>query len=192
MDRSHLLLLALALAFAPLLSSAASLRPVDVSFIRASCRSTRYPALCLQSLSGYATTVRRSSRQLAHAALAVTLTRAQSASAFVRAIRSPGRGAGAVQDCAQTVGDTVDQLQRSMKELGRMGRPGSPGFAWCLSNVQTWVSAALTDQTTCLDGLSRATRVDPRIRAAIQWKIVHLSQVTSNALALVNRIGANH
>ncbi|CAF2380530.1 unnamed protein product [Brassica napus] len=25
---------------------------------------------------------------------------------------------------------------------------------WKMSNVQTWVSAALTDETTCLDGFS--------------------------------------
>lgn len=173
----------------------AALHP-DVEFIRSSCRSTRYPALCEHSLAGFAGTVRRNPRQLAQTALAVTISRARSASTFVghlavgaRKIRS--REAGAVRDCIENVSDSVDRLRRSVAELGRMGKPGTPSFAWHLSNVQTWVSAALTDETTCLDGFS-GTSVDAALKTAIRQKIVGLAQETSNALALVNRIAARH
>ncbi|MQM19708.1 hypothetical protein Taro_052720 [Colocasia esculenta] len=200
MARLHHLLLLLVLAFL-LSASAASAAPADVEFIRSSCRSTRYPALCLQCLAGYATAIRRSPRQLACTALNVTLSRAQSASAFVgRAAAGAGsgsrassrsRGSGAVRDCIQTVGDSVDQLRRSLKELARIPRRGSPEFAWHLSNAQTWVSAALTDDTTCLDGIADA-KVDPHLRAAIRGRILELAQVTSNALALINRMAGPH
>ncbi|CAA6666820.1 unnamed protein product [Spirodela intermedia] len=173
----------------------AALHP-DVDFIRTSCRSTRYPALCEHSLTGFAGAVRRNPRQLAQTALAVTIYRARSASTFVghlmdgaRKIRS--REAGAVRDCIENVSDSVDRLRRSVAEFGRMGKPGTPSFAWHLSNVQTWVSAALTDETTCLDGFS-GTNVDAAMKTAIRRKIVGLAQETSNALALVNRIAARH
>uniref|UniRef100_A0A1D1YSC6 Pectinesterase inhibitor domain-containing protein n=1 Tax=Anthurium amnicola TaxID=1678845 RepID=A0A1D1YSC6_9ARAE len=195
MERIRLFFFLAALATLLSVGTAAPSHP-DLDFIRVSCRSTRYPALCESSLSGYASTVHRSPRQLAHAALAVTLARARSASAFVGRLGGGGGGeraarrsreAGAVQDCIENVGDSVDRLRRSAAEMGRMGRAGSSGFAWHLSNVQTWVSAALTDETTCLDGFA-GRNIDPRLRAAVRRQIVGLAQVTSNALALVNRI----
>ncbi|CAN6200539.1 unnamed protein product [Urochloa humidicola] len=76
--------------------------------------------------------------------------------------------------------------------MGGAGRAGSPAFKWHLSNVQTWCSAALTDENTCLDGLSGGRGVDPGTRAAIRGKVVEVAQVTSNALALVNKVGPGY
>ncbi|XP_072988933.1 pectinesterase inhibitor 9-like [Typha latifolia] len=180
-----------------LCSTAASASASPAAFIRSSCGATRYPHLCERCLMGYAPSLRRSSpRQLAHLALTVSADRARSASAFVgrmAAVPGPGprpvrsREAGAVRDCVETMRDSVDRLRSSVREMGRMGRARSLRFQWALSNVQTWVSGALTDETTCLDGLSRG--VSPAVRSAIRGKVVEVAQVTSNALALVNRIG---
>nr|CAD1843554.1 unnamed protein product [Ananas comosus var. bracteatus] len=71
------------------------------------------------------------------------------------------RDAGAVRDCAETMQDSVERLRRSAREMGRMGRATSGRFAWHLSNVQTWVSGALTDQTTCLDSLAQNAAPPP-------------------------------
>ncbi|KAJ0968561.1 hypothetical protein J5N97_025478 [Dioscorea zingiberensis] len=167
--------------------------PTD--FIRTSCGATRYPALCIQCLSSYAPTVHRNPRQLAHAALSVSADRARAASSFVSRLSSSAsklltpREAGAVKDCIETMADSVDRLRSSMKEMAHMGRAGSQDFGWHLSNVQTWVSAALTDESTCLDGLhERRAGDDAGVRAAIRKKVVDVAHVTSNALALVNKI----
>ncbi|XP_078442700.1 pectinesterase inhibitor 9-like [Wolffia australiana] len=162
----------------------------DMEFVRASCRSTRYPALCEHSLGGYAGAVHSSPRRLAITALAVSAAQARSCSVHVGRLaaaqhRARSREAGVVRDCIENVGDSVDRLRRSVAELGRMGKPGGAQFAWRLSNVQTWVSAALTDETTCLDGLAGP---DVAMRAAVRPQILLLAQETSNALALVNRI----
>uniref|UniRef100_J3LV66 Pectinesterase inhibitor domain-containing protein n=2 Tax=Oryza brachyantha TaxID=4533 RepID=J3LV66_ORYBR len=77
--------------------------------------------------------------------------------------------------------------------MGRMGRAGSPRYAWRLSNVQTWASAALTDASTCLDSL--ATYTAPGAGAdvdALRKRVVATSQATSNALALVNQLDPHH
>ncbi|XP_042434151.1 pectinesterase inhibitor 9-like [Zingiber officinale] len=160
-------------------------------FIRYSCRATRYPHVCERSLSAIVPPVRRSARSVATAALAVSAVKARSASAFVGrmcggkpAIRT--REAGAVRDCLETMSDSFDRLRRSIHEIRRMGPARTPRFAWHLSNVQTWVSAALTDESTCLDGLSQ--NAGPAVRAAIRKRVVSVAQVTSNALALVNRL----
>ncbi|KAJ8467792.1 hypothetical protein OPV22_030344 [Ensete ventricosum] len=158
------------------------------AFIRSSCRVTRYPRLCERCLSAYKPPIRRSPRGVALAALSVSVDKARAASAFVRRMPAGTRSreAGAVEDCVETTQDIVDQLRQSVAEMGRLGRARSPRFAWHLSNVQTWVSAALTDADTCLDSLSQ--NAGPAVRAAIRKRVVEVAQVTSNALALVNRI----
>ncbi|KAL6603500.1 hypothetical protein ACP70R_043861 [Stipagrostis hirtigluma subsp. patula] len=165
-------------------------------FIRKSCRATQYPAVCEQSLSSYGGSA-RSPRELARAALSVSADRARAAAAYVgRLCGGAGAGggharAGPVRDCLENLADGVGHLRDAAEELGGgMGRAGSPAFKWHLSNVQTWCSAALTDENTCLDGLSRG--VDAATRAAIRGKVVDVAQVTSNALALVNRVGPGY
>ncbi|OAY74646.1 21 kDa protein-like [Ananas comosus] len=183
---------ATATAPAPAVSSKA-----DAEFIRRSCKATRYPQLCERSLAGYAGSVHRSPRQLARLALSLSLDKAGSASSFVARLRKPRKGgseslrqrrdAGAVRDCAETMQDSVERLRRSAREMGRMGRATSGRFGWHLSNVQTWVSGALTDQTTCLDSLAQNAPPSPR-SSAIRSRVLAASQLTSNALALINRL----
>uniref|UniRef100_A0A0E0LFJ6 Pectinesterase inhibitor domain-containing protein n=1 Tax=Oryza punctata TaxID=4537 RepID=A0A0E0LFJ6_ORYPU len=190
---------ALLLAFAAVAATAlpANGGPAAASdFIRKSCRATQYPAVCVQSLASYGgTPPPHSPRELARAALSVSVDKARSASTYVGRICGPGgrggAGAGPVRDCLENMADSVGHLRDAAQELGgNMGRAGSPGFKWHLSNVQTWCSAALTDENTCLDGLSRG--VDAATRSAIRGKIVEVAQVTSNALALVNRVAPSN
>jgi pectinesterase inhibitor-like protein len=156
--------------------------------IRRSCRETQYPSVCVQSLSAYRSSPPpRSPQELAHAALAVSADRARAASAYVG--RTFGaRAGGPVRDCLENMADSVGHLRDAAREMGAAGPPAA--FRWRLSNVQTWCSAALTDETTCIDGLARG--VDAPTRAAIRGKVVDVAQVTSNALALVNRVGPGH
>ncbi|XP_037469604.1 21 kDa protein-like [Triticum dicoccoides] len=192
------LVLALAAAAAASASNAKG-APAATDFIRKSCRETQYPSVCMQSLSSYGKPPPRSPQELARAALSVSADRARSASAYVGRICGPGlrSGSGAkaksspARDCLENMADSVGHLRDAAKELdGSLGRAGSPAFRWHLSNVQTWCSAALTDENTCLDGLSRG--VDAGTRAAIRSKVVEVAQVTSNALALVNKVGSGH
>ncbi|KAK1327142.1 hypothetical protein QJS10_CPA01g02693 [Acorus calamus] len=176
-----------------LLSSTASPSPSSApsDFIKRSCGSTRYPTLCVQSLSPYAPAIRDNPKHLAQAALAVSIKRARSAHAFVtRLSRAKGvrsREAGAVRDCVENMSDTVDRLTSSYRELGHAGRPESAEFPWHISNVQTWVSAALTDESTCMDGFD-GSPVEGRLRNSVRARIENAMQVTSNALALINHV----
>ncbi|TVU07616.1 hypothetical protein EJB05_40980, partial [Eragrostis curvula] len=183
-----LLSLAAAAASSPANNAAAS-----SELIRRSCRATQYPSVCVESLSTYRSSPPpRSPTELARAALAVSVDRARAASSYVgRVCGGPKARAGPVRDCLENMADSVGHLRDAAEEMGGgMGRAGSPAFKWHLSNVQTWCSAALTDENTCLDGLSRG--VDASTRSAIRGKVVEVAQVTSNALALVNRVGPGY
>ncbi|KAG7584844.1 Pectinesterase inhibitor domain [Arabidopsis thaliana x Arabidopsis arenosa] len=162
-------------------------------FIVSSCQTTQYPLVCVHTLSAYATKIRHNNDQdLAQTALTISLARAKSVSIFVakltkEAPRLKRREYLAIKDCIEVLGNSVDRLAQSVKELGRAGHAvASEDFMWKMSNVQTWVSAALTDETTCLDGFSERA-MGGKVKRLIRFRVVHVAQVTSNALALVNQ-----
>lgn len=191
-----LLILSLSLSWVPAKSDAATAATAATSFIRAQCRRTTYPSLCVESLSTYAATIQRSPKQLAQTALSVSLDRAQSTRAFVtklskfRGLR--GREYAALRDCLEEMADSVDRLSSSVQELKNMGRARGPELLWHISNAQTWVSAALTDDSTCSDGFA-GRALNGRIKASIKTRMTGVAQVTSNALALINQMaGGNY
>ncbi|ONK59146.1 uncharacterized protein A4U43_C08F3460 [Asparagus officinalis] len=46
--------------------------------------------------------------------------------------------------------DSAEMLRKASQQLRHMGRARRPSFALRLNNVQTWLSAAITDQSMCL------------------------------------------
>ncbi|XVF52682.1 hypothetical protein PTKIN_Ptkin05aG0038000 [Pterospermum kingtungense] len=191
-----LLVLSFALHMAAIAASASTTSnssPTD--YIVASCKATRYPALCVQCLSAYASAIRQNEQHLAQTALSVGLSRAKSAAAYVAKMNKvrgiKPRERQAVKDCIENMRDSVDRLSQSVEELGHVGRATGRDFVWRMSNVQTWVSAALTDHNSCLDGFA-GKGMDGNIKAAIRQRVVNVAQVTSNALALVNRFATRH
>ncbi|WCJ26007.1 Plant invertase/pectin methylesterase inhibitor superfamily protein [Euphorbia peplus] len=185
MSRSVLFLLVLSCS---LYMGTSASSPRD--FIKVSCKATRYPALCIECLAGYASEIRQNEHHLALTALSVSLSRARSAAAFVSKLREvrgiKPREFQAVKDCIENMGDSVDRLGQSIKELGRMRRSVGQDFVRHMSNVHTWVSAALTDENTCLDGFA-GRRMDGNVKAVIKHRVMDVARVTSNALALVNQ-----
>ncbi|KAK1272405.1 hypothetical protein QJS04_geneDACA012355 [Acorus gramineus] len=121
-------------------------------FIKNSCTQTTYPQLCFDTLSTHANTIRP--EMLAQAALNVILDSARSSLAAVSGagggrLMSP-REAAAISDCVESMGDSVDELRQSVAE---MEGPVGQDFYVKVGDVQTWVSAALTEEDTCMDGL---------------------------------------
>ncbi|XP_059655155.1 21 kDa protein-like [Cornus florida] len=165
------------------------------NFIKTSCRATSYPALCVQSLSSYASTIQQSDQQLTQASLSVSLTRARLAAVFLsKMTKTSGikpREYQAVKDCIANIGDAIYELNRSVQELGHMGKAGAQDFSWHMSNVQTWVSTALTKENTCVDGFS-VQGMDGNLKVAIKNRVTNIAQLTSNALALASRYAARH
>ncbi|CAL5201128.1 unnamed protein product [Lathyrus oleraceus] len=164
------------------------------SFIKTSCSTTQYPTLCVQSLSVYASTIQQDPHQLVQTALSLSLNKTQSTKGFVTMCKSfknlkPSEYA-ALHDCAEEISDSVDRLSRSLKEL-KLCKINGQDFNWHISNVETWVSSALTDESTCGDGFS-GKALDGKIKASIRSRMVNVAQVTSNALSLINQYAAKH
>ncbi|KAJ9164070.1 hypothetical protein P3X46_023685 [Hevea brasiliensis] len=157
-------------------------------FIKTSCEVTRYPDLCYQSLSAYDSTIQDDPTQLANAALNVTLQSAESTSNMVlnmsKAHNLRPKGAGPIRDCVENMKDSVDELQQSLVAMKDLE---GPDFEIKMSNIQTWVSAALTDEDTCMDGFE-GNAMNGKVKDTIRSYIERVAQLTSNALALINKL----
>lgn len=159
-----------------------------IEFIRTSCNATLYPELCYASLSTYANTIQQSPAHLAGVAVAVSLASARQMASYLAnlsrqadQVEAPGTAA-ALDDCLSTFRDAVDQIGGSLKEMKRLKAGGS--FRFRMSNVQTWMSAALTNEETCTDGFQDAP--DGAVKSEVCDRAGSVKKFTSNALALVN------
>ncbi|XP_068326758.1 21 kDa protein-like [Pyrus communis] len=169
----------------------------DSEFIRTSCGTTLYPDLCYTSLSRFASAVQDNPTRLAKVAIGVSLARARRIAAYVSNISRQAdygadpRASSALHDCFSNFGDAVDEIQGSLKQMRQLSstansRGGSSSFRFQMSNVQTWMSAALTDEETCTDGFDDVE--DGPLKTDVSNRVENVKKVTSNALALVNSV----
>ncbi|XP_011010937.1 PREDICTED: 21 kDa protein-like isoform X2 [Populus euphratica] len=158
----------------------------SIEFIRTSCSTTIYPKLCYASLSIHSSTIQTSPKLLANAALNVTLSSAKSTSAKMSTLSQrhglKPREVSAMEDCVEELSDAVYELKNSIDEMSHAKKSN---FRLMINDVQTWVSAALTDESTCSDGFER-NAMNGNLKTAVRGRIVHLAQLTSNALALID------
>ncbi|XP_073146990.1 21 kDa protein [Henckelia pumila] len=174
--------------------SSSNVNAAATDYIRASCHTTQYPDLCYTSLASYADSVQQNPARLARAAIGVSLSRASRLAIYVRNLTSRGdygpdpRAGAALHDCFSVFGDAVEQMRGSLEQMRRLKGAGEE-LAFEMSNVQTWMSAALTNEETCTDGFEEVA--DGAVKADVCDRVVKVKEVTSNALSLVNSFVAD-
>ncbi|MED6180422.1 hypothetical protein PIB30_010052 [Stylosanthes scabra] len=164
----------------------------DTTFIRTSCNGTLYPDVCYTSLSRYANAVQQDPGQLARVAISVTLSKVHRTASYVSNLTRDAdytadtRATSALHDCFSNLDDAVDEIRGSLKQMRQIGAAGTgaESFLFQMSNVQTWMSAALTDEETCTEGFQDVA--DCPVKAEVCDRVTKVKQFTSNALALVN------
>ncbi|OAY59963.1 21 kDa protein-like [Manihot esculenta] len=183
----YVLIATLILQFSTLTNSSSA-----TQYIRTSCSNTTYPRLCYHSLSIYASEIKTNPKSLANTALNITLRATKSTSRLMKKMsRIHGlnpREAAAVADCVEVVGDSVYELQRS---IGEMGHARGSNFFQVMADVQTWVSAALTDDNTCMDEFA-GDSMNGNVKALARRHLVKIAHLTSNALALINNYASSY
>ncbi|CAL5407704.1 hypothetical protein CsSME_00029023 [Camellia sinensis var. sinensis] len=162
-------------------------------FIKTSCSATTYPRLCITSLSRHASAIQTSPRLLAHTALSLTLNNTKSTSTMMSRLSQihglKQREIAAMHDCVEQLSDSVDQLRNSIGEMKKL-KKGS-NFDLTMNDIQTWVSAALTNDDTCTEGFA-GKAMNGKVKYIVRRRIVKIAQLTSNALALINRLASLH
>lgn len=158
-------------------------------FIKTSCNVTMYPQVCVSSLSSYAGTLKPKQSDIVNAAVQVSLVNAHNVSVWATGLKTrrttmSKREKSALKDCMQNFQTTTDQIHQSLAELKHLKRNT---FKLQMSNVETWMSASLTNQDSCLDGFKVAKG---RVKGMVTGRVHYLCKLISNALALVNKFAA--
>ncbi|KAL9237064.1 hypothetical protein vseg_011653 [Gypsophila vaccaria] len=161
--------------------------PTSTDFIKTSCKVATFPDLCYHSLSTYAGDIQTSPKLLANTALSVTITTTQTTLDTVSKL-SKTHGAlpkdgEVIRDCLEVLGDAVAELHKSINKMGKI--ENDKKFKLMINDIQTWVSAALTNEDTCIQGFEEKG-IFGEIKNIIRGNIVNVCHLTSNALALVN------
>ncbi|CAN7119277.1 unnamed protein product [Brassica rapa subsp. narinosa] len=131
------------------------------TFVKTACNSTTYPTMCYNSLSSYSSTIKADPIKLCTTPEVPVL-----------------------KDCVEEMKDTVDELKQAlMAELKNLNGGGISKEEH-LKNVKTWVSAALTDDTTCT-GEFEEEEVNEETKKKVEKAVSELSKTTSNTLALI-------
>ncbi|MED6155210.1 hypothetical protein PIB30_003403 [Stylosanthes scabra] len=163
-------------------------------YVREACSVTRYQDLCVHSLAQFSNTAGTSPSKWARAGVSVTIGEVKKLRAYLAQLKRNGgfmgRNRAALSDCAEVFDDALDELHRSLGVLRKLSKTT---FSTQMEDLNTWISAALTDEDTCLDGFQEQDNHNHNNNSKKQIKLLqsrvqNVSYITSNALALVNKL----
>ncbi|GAB2265074.1 hypothetical protein Dimus_000141 [Dionaea muscipula] len=164
------------------------------------CGLTRYPDLCVNSLVGFPGAMKASDQQLIHISMNVSLGRfseALDSSMEIGNWEMGSLGRSAYEDCLELLDHSVDLIALSLSSVksslsvaavdnnndnlvGGEG-DGQVNQGGTTQDVMTWLSAAMTNQDTCTEGLEG---VDGPLSYRMAETLKDLSAIVSNSLAI--------
>jgi pectinesterase len=190
--RRHLLVLliltlAAGLATADAAAATVSFYPSPEAAAAAHCDGTLYPDLCLSTLA----TIPALHKKPLKAVIGATCNRTETevtamsanCSSYLQQSSLTARDRLAVSDCIELLDDTMDDLLVTTSDLEqRLSASSRP----IVDDVMTVLSAAITNQQTCLDGFSY--QKGGHLRRLIEPRISHISRMVSNSLAMARKL----
>ncbi|GER49978.1 plant invertase/pectin methylesterase inhibitor [Striga asiatica] len=150
--------------------------------LRTVCAVTRYPDSCFSSISPLNSPPSSDPLRFFNLSL-------QASTASISCLKSHPAGPEAdpaMKDCAELFDDAASQLGRSADSI-RVERGEKVLTETKIADLKTWISGAMTDLETCLDGLSEMgspAAAGDEFRAWVQKSQEH----ASNTLAILNNI----
>ncbi|GMI98837.1 hypothetical protein HRI_003553000 [Hibiscus trionum] len=159
------------------------------NYVQDACSVTRYRALCISTLAPFSSSAKTSPSKWARAGVSVTIGETKKVVHYLLKVKKyremRGRYRIPLSDCIECFQDAVDQLHGS---LGVLRNLSARNFYTQMGDVTTWLSAALTDQDTCVDGFGNPKGKQAKM---LRNRVLRSSYFTSNALALVNKLATS-
>ncbi|TMW88946.1 hypothetical protein EJD97_017869 [Solanum chilense] len=156
--------------------------------ISRTCSRTRFKTLCLNSLHEFPGALTASDAELVHISVNATLQRFGRAFYMASDINSlvmDKHTRSAYESCIELLEDSVYLLSRSLTSVAPGAGKSPPGNN---NDVQTWLSAALTNQDTCTEGFAD---VRGNVKDQMATNLKDLSQLVSNCLAIFAAVNGN-
>ncbi|GLU12348.1 hypothetical protein SLE2022_290330 [Rubroshorea leprosula] len=149
--------------------------------IKSVCSVTQFPDSCFTAISTLNTSTKPDPESIFKISLRAAIAELSNLSSSINTLN--GRNSvPALQDCVTQLDDALSRLNESMSAME--ARPGEKTLTEAkINDIQTWVSAAMTDQDTCFDGLEETgSRVLNQVNHGIRQRS---KEYISNSLAIV-------
>ncbi|WCJ42891.1 Plant invertase/pectin methylesterase inhibitor superfamily [Euphorbia peplus] len=163
------------------------------SILNSSCSTTLYPNLCFSQLSTHphASTQLKSAKDVIRLALNVTQASVQRTFSKISNVASSRtnftlRETTALKDCLEMLNTTLEEVNMVVNEFNQY--PSSNiSIAEQAEELNILLSAAMTNQQTCIDGFSH-DKGDKKVRELIMDDEMNVLRLCSNALALIKNM----
>lgn len=165
--------------------------------IKSSCSATLYPELCFSALSAApaaAMSKMNSPKDVIQLSLNLTITAVQHNYFAIKKLITTRKSTltkrekTSLHDCLEMVDETLDELYKTDHELRDYpAAANNKSIAEQADELKILLSAAMTNQETCLDGFSH-DRADKKIREELMEGQMHVFHMCSNALAMIKNM----
>ncbi|KAJ9190472.1 hypothetical protein P3X46_001672 [Hevea brasiliensis] len=159
--------------------------------LKSSCSSTRYPDLCFSAVASVpgATSNLASQKDVIEVSLNITIAAVEHNYFTVKKLiarrKLTKREKTALHDFLETIDETLDELHKALEDLKEY--PSKKSLSQHADDLKTLMSAAMTNQETCLDGFSHE-KADKKVRQVLLAGQVHVEKMCSNALAMIKNM----
>ncbi|CAN1266123.1 Pectinesterase 3 [Linum perenne] len=148
--------------------------------IRAVCNVTRYPNPCFTAISSAMGSNSASDPEsILKVSIQVSLIRVSDLASVLRNSSSK----------SQAVVDCVDQMEEAKSNLNQSiaGMEEKPLAEERIADLKTWISAAMTDEETCRDGMEEAGET---VAEGVNVEMEDCKEMMSNSLAILANLPA--
>ncbi|KAG8373880.1 hypothetical protein BUALT_Bualt11G0071300 [Buddleja alternifolia] len=163
--------------------------------VKSTCAATLYPELCVLTINAAAPAASasmNSSKDVLITALNYTITTVERNYFTVKKIGTTRRSSltarekNALHDCLEVIDDTLEELRSSKLQLRDYGFRNYT-LADHKERLMSLLSAAQTNQESCLDGFSH-DGADKKVRRALIAGQMHVFKLVSNVLAIIKNL----
>ncbi|XP_078149069.1 plant invertase/pectin methylesterase inhibitor superfamily [Carex rostrata] len=158
----------------------------EASLLHQACFNTENRTACLSRISTAHRQGANGPIPILHAAINGALEEATETIEHVSdmsAVSNDLREEMAVRDCVELLGYSSDELKWSLEMMEEIDP--EVGNSHREESLRSWLSAALSNQETCMDGFDGT---DGRLHVHVESKVRQLTQLVSNILALHKRL----
>ncbi|KAJ4789551.1 Pectinesterase [Rhynchospora pubera] len=158
----------------------------EASLLHQACFNTENRTACLSRISTAHRQGAGGPKPILHAAISGALEEASTTIEHVSelsAVANDVREEMAVRDCVELLNYSLDELRWSLEMMEEIDL--AVGDLHREESFRSWLSAALSNQETCLEGFDGT---DGRLHVRVERKVRQLTQLVSNILALHKRL----
>lgn len=161
------------------------------AIVKSACSSTFYPDLCFSAVAATTKKEIRSQKDVIELSLNITTTAVEHNYFTIKKLLGKKQASlterekTALHDCLETIDETLEELHQAVKDLHLY--PNEKSLKQHADDLKTLMSAAMTNQETCLDGFSHED-ADKKIRQALVDGEKYVEKMCSNALAMIKNM----